>query len=73
MTIASFLFYSFKLSKLNVKHIHHWDIIFKPSVVSGKLITIVSLDTDLKAFILDSKMEPSFVTNREQKFTFLSL
>lgn len=73
MTITSFLFYSFKLSKLNVKHIHRWDIIFKPSVVSGKLITIVSLDTDLKAFILDSKMESSFVTNREQKFTFLSL
>jgi len=73
MTITPFLFYSFKLSKVSVKHIHPWDIIFKPSVVSGKLSTIVSLDTALKAFILDSKVESSFVTNQEQKFTLLPL
>lgn len=71
--MISFLFYSFKLSKASVKHIHPLDITFKPSVVNGKLSTIVSLDTDLKAFILDSKMELSFVTNQEQKFTFLPL
>lgn len=73
MTITPFLFYSFKLSKVRVKHIHPLDIIFKPSVVSGKLSTIVSLDTALKAFILDSKVESSFVTNQEQKFTLLPL